>query len=75
MNNGREAVLVRGLIALAAVLNLDVIAEGVESEAQLAALRELGCAQAQGYVFGKPFAAEELGEVLARFRVGSTGGV
>jgi diguanylate cyclase (GGDEF)-like protein len=71
---GRDATLVRGLVALARSLNLDVIAEGVETDRQLAALRELGCDQAQGFVFGKPFAAEELDEVLARNRAGLAGG-
>jgi EAL domain-containing protein (putative c-di-GMP-specific phosphodiesterase class I) len=39
---------------MAAALGLDVVAEGVESEAQAALLRELGCPLAQGFHFGPP---------------------
>ncbi len=62
----RDAMLVRGLVALAAIIKLDIIAEGVETKEQLELMRELGCDQAQGYVFGKPFAAADLAAVLAR---------
>ncbi|MEB0200814.1 EAL domain-containing protein [Cryobacterium sp. 5I3] len=46
--------LVEGIIALAQKLDIDVVAEGVETEDQLAALREAGCAFAQGYLLGRP---------------------
>jgi diguanylate cyclase (GGDEF)-like protein/PAS domain S-box-containing protein len=55
--------IVRTIITLAHTLGLDVVAEGVETAAQLAQLQYLGCEAAQGYLFSKPIdptAAEEL---------------
>ncbi len=42
------------MIQLASNLDLSVVAEGIESEATLAILREVGCAEGQGYLFGQP---------------------
>ena len=55
--------MVRTIITLAGHLGLSVVAEGVETEAQLAELRDLGCTYAQGYHFSRPLgpvAAEAL---------------
>ncbi|QSX36185.1 EAL domain-containing protein [Shewanella sedimentimangrovi] len=52
------------IIAMGQALRLQVIAEGVETEAQARFLSALGCQQAQGYLFAKPAAAEELGAFL-----------
>ena len=49
-----SAELVRTIINMAQNLGLQVVAEGVETPAQLAALRELGCPQAQGFLFAEP---------------------
>jgi diguanylate cyclase (GGDEF)-like protein/PAS domain S-box-containing protein len=46
--------IVGAIISLASALGLEVVAEGVETEAQADSLRELGCAFAQGYLFGRP---------------------
>lgn len=55
--NPEAAAIVRAVIAMAGTLKLDVVAEGVEREEQLAGLRELGCGYAQGYLFARPLRA------------------
>ncbi|MES2128955.1 MAG: EAL domain-containing protein [Pseudomonadota bacterium] len=52
--DGSDQAIVRTIIAMAHSLNLAVIAEGVETAAQRAALAELGCQHYQGYLFSKP---------------------
>ncbi len=46
-----DRAIVAGILSLAAGMSIDVVAEGIETEDQLAALRELGCPYAQGYLF------------------------
>jgi diguanylate cyclase (GGDEF)-like protein len=58
-----EAPMVLAIIAMAHSLNLQVVAEGVESVEQLSFLRANGCDRAQGYYVGRPLPAAEL-EVL-----------
>jgi diguanylate cyclase (GGDEF)-like protein/PAS domain S-box-containing protein len=50
--------IVRTIVSLAQNLGMNVIAEGVETKEQLAALRRLGCENGQGYLFSKPVAAK-----------------
>lgn len=56
----REAALVDGVLALAAGLGLEAVAEGVETEAQRDALLARGCAVGQGYLFGRPMGVDDL---------------
>lgn len=52
--------IARAIVALAESLKLETIAEGVESAPEQALLAAIGCAEGQGYLYGKPMAAEEL---------------
>ncbi len=56
----QSAAVVNAVLALAAELKMSTVAEGVETEAQLALLAEKGCNEAQGYLLGKPRPAREL---------------
>ena len=57
-NGGRE--IVSAVISLAHALGLEVVAEGVETEQQFEALRDLDCDFAQGFLFSRPVPASEL---------------
>jgi EAL domain-containing protein (putative c-di-GMP-specific phosphodiesterase class I) len=63
--NERPAIL-RGIVMLARNLGIEVIAEGVETEAQLTQLRHLECEQAQGFYFSRPLDAVAARELLSR---------
>jgi EAL domain-containing protein (putative c-di-GMP-specific phosphodiesterase class I) len=58
--------IVRSIVALAKALNLSVTGEGVETAAQHAQLRELGCDRGQGYLFARPLVAADLVGLLAQ---------
>jgi diguanylate cyclase len=58
--------LVSTMITLAHALNLDVVAEGVESEEQAKILRLLRCDQMQGYLTGKPVPRDQITALLTR---------
>lgn len=62
------APLVTAVISLAKGLNLDVIAEGVETEAQVKFLRAHGCRYMQGYLFSRPLDGQQLIQVLEKQR-------
>ncbi|WDT74888.1 MAG: EAL domain-containing protein [Candidatus Manganitrophus sp.] len=59
-----DAVIARTVVAMAHSLRLKAIAEGVETEAQLAYLRSIGCDEMQGYLFSRPLPVEEATELL-----------
>ena len=58
----------RTIIAMANVMGLDVIAEGVETEAQRQFLLSMECTQFQGYLFGKPVPVAQFDASLERGR-------
>jgi EAL domain-containing protein (putative c-di-GMP-specific phosphodiesterase class I) len=59
---GDADAVVSAIVRLALALRLDVIAEGVETEAQRLRLAAAGCGDIQGYLFGKPMSLESLVE-------------
>ncbi len=59
-----DAALVDAIITLGHTLGLEIIAEGVESEAQLTFLRDRGCDLIQGYLFSEPLPAERAAQFL-----------
>ena len=56
--NAATVSMVRSVLAMADALNLRVVTEGVETEAQLDILRTLGCDEAQGFLLGRPESAD-----------------
>ena len=82
---GNGLLMLQTIVALARALGIRVVAEGIETEAQLATLRSLACNEVQGYLLARPGAAAEttillerkacleaLEEPLRRVRVSST---
>lgn len=61
----QDAQIARAIVGMAHTLNLSVIAEGVETQAQLDFLREHGCDQVQGYLFGKPMPQQRFAHQFA----------
>ncbi|MGB6016504.1 MAG: EAL domain-containing protein [Nodosilinea sp.] len=59
--------IVQAIIDLAHNLDMDCIAEGVETVAQQSQLQQLGCEAAQGYLFARPLPLEKASEVLQRW--------
>lgn len=59
-----DAAIVRGVLAMARQLNIDTIAEGIETVEQLACLREMGCHRGQGYHFSRPIPADQCRALL-----------
>ena len=64
--SSNDAAIVTAIIAMANSLNLEVVAEGVETQDQLAFLADLKCHRYQGFLLGRPIPPEQLFSVLSR---------
>lgn len=57
--------IVKAIVEMANALNLEVLAEGIETEEQSELLRKLGCHIAQGYYYSKPLSAKDMEKMLS----------
>ncbi len=70
-NRGSRPVLLKSIIALAHDLNMEVVAEGAETDSDAVELYQLGCEYAQGFAFGQPMDAAAAQRLLAESRLES----
>jgi diguanylate cyclase (GGDEF)-like protein/PAS domain S-box-containing protein len=63
-SDSNDAAIVKAIIAMCQSLGIQVIAEGVETQAQLDFLKDSGCTRYQGYLFGKPLSIEEFNRIF-----------
>jgi EAL domain-containing protein (putative c-di-GMP-specific phosphodiesterase class I) len=66
--NPGDTEIVRLILALAQTLNLDTVAEGVETRDDMIKLKKMGCYLAQGFAFAPALSADEAGELLRSSR-------
>ena len=69
LNDPNDRAIAEAVISLGRALRLRVIAEGVETAAQEAFLRERGCAEMQGYLFSRPLEADELFAFVSEYNL------
>jgi EAL domain-containing protein (putative c-di-GMP-specific phosphodiesterase class I) len=70
MDAEERAAEIRTIVGVARLLDMDVVAEGVESRGQADALMALGCTAGQGYLFSRPLAAPDATGLLRLHAVG-----
>jgi diguanylate cyclase len=64
--DAKGAAIAANVVSLAHALGLLAVAEGIESDGQLASMRDLDCDLAQGFLFARPAPPEEIGALLSR---------
>ncbi|MDV2998671.1 MAG: putative signaling protein [Chroococcopsis gigantea SAG 12.99] len=65
--NSKIVAIIEAIILLAAKLDVEIIAEGIETEEQLEMIQYLGCCQGQGYLFSRPLEARQCERLLKDF--------
>ncbi|HTR56991.1 MAG TPA: EAL domain-containing protein, partial [Casimicrobiaceae bacterium] len=73
--NEGDVAITRAIISMAQSLNLTVVAEGVETQAQIDLLMSLGCTMVQGFLLGRPLPAHETAELLRHYVTSAGAGV
>jgi len=68
LNESDDAAIATAIVSLAQSLNLNVVAEGVETEDQLNFLKKLGCNDMQGFLYSRPLAKEKFEEFLVNLK-------
>ena len=66
LTDPQDVAITKAIINMAAAFCRNVVAEGVESEEQLALLKEMGCQTAQGYLVAKPMPFDEIENFLTQ---------
>jgi EAL domain-containing protein (putative c-di-GMP-specific phosphodiesterase class I) len=66
ITHAADAGVVSAVIQMGKSLKMRVVAEGVETKDQVLVLREMSCAEAQGYYFGRPMNAADFSDLLRR---------
>jgi len=64
LNNREDREIIRTIVSMARSLNIETVAEGVETKGQQAFLRKEGCKKMQGYYFGRPMPEDKFEEML-----------
>lgn len=64
-DDAEDSAITLAILSMARSLGLEVVAEGVETQAQVDFLREAGCQKIQGYLYGKPMPAYQLEQLMA----------
>jgi len=67
--------LVAAIIGIGSGLEMEIVAEGVESVKQLTRLTELGCGEVQGYFYSRPVPAQELPGLVEKLKCVRSAGV
>jgi diguanylate cyclase (GGDEF)-like protein/PAS domain S-box-containing protein len=73
--NPESLAIIRAVVAMADSLEMSTTAEGVETQKELAIVRELGCRKIQGYYFGRPMSATDSEQIFRRVRFAADGAV
>ena len=62
--DANDVAITRAIVAMGQSLQLEVVAEGIETVEQMDFLRQLGCDEGQGYAFSRPVPAEDMERLL-----------
>ncbi len=71
--NPESLAIIRAVVAMADSLEMSTTAEGVETQQELAVVRDLGCKKIQGYYFGRPMSAKDSEAIFTRARFAPRG--